>query len=228
MLSSRLKAFVIPTSQTTRDRDREHVVGDDLDLEPGREHDRRRPRPGRRAWRGGRSVQRSSTSPARKRISAAGEDPDELALPLDRAGGEAAPTPARRPATIPIAADERRRLGRQRSPVGEATTCRAKRERSVGQIDGDGHRKGGERRDGAHAGNGNDALLIPCEPSHPWPAAAHAGRSAAPPPPDAAGGTVRARPPPSRTGCTAFAAGADAPHRQRRPRNAKSTRWSVH
>ena len=39
MLSSRLKAFVIPTSQMSASTRREHVVADDLDGEPAREHD---------------------------------------------------------------------------------------------------------------------------------------------------------------------------------------------
>ena len=42
MLSSRLKAFVIPTSQSTPMRRREHVVVDDLDREAHDEHDRGR------------------------------------------------------------------------------------------------------------------------------------------------------------------------------------------
>ena len=96
MLSSRLKAFVIPTSQTIPSDPREHVVVDDLDRDAAREDERRggdlRPELG-----GGSSGLTSSARPATKRIAqpariAATSAVDSIAAEHERGadgGGEA-------------------------------------------------------------------------------------------------------------------------------------------
>ena len=64
---------------------------------------------------------------------AAREDPEELPARVERADGEARPTPARKPATMPTPPSEGVVWFDQRSPVGAATTRRAKLDLSVAQ-----------------------------------------------------------------------------------------------
>jgi hypothetical protein len=146
-----LKAFVIPTSQTTADRDRdlERLVVDDLDRQPAREHDRRR-----RALGGQLRERRQRPEVVRQareeQERGAGHDPEQLAARVDRTGrgrradgGEQAeedPDPAdqRRPVRAPALASG---LAGEPSREGGA-------EREPDRGDGDG--QGQERRDGGH------------------------------------------------------------------------------
>ena len=87
MLSSRLNAFVIPTSQSEPDRPREHVVADDLDAQAAREHDDGRGDL-RRELRDRAQVPEVVDEPGDEDDRDAREDPAELAAPLDGAGRE--------------------------------------------------------------------------------------------------------------------------------------------
>ena len=92
MLSSRLNAFVIPTSQKTRDHDAQQVVRDELDAEPGGDRD-----PGGRELgdelRDRAQVPDVVDEPRDEQQPAPREDSGQLPRRLDRVDGQ---TPARR------------------------------------------------------------------------------------------------------------------------------------
>ena len=105
MLSSRLKAFVIPTSQKSADRDREPGAVHDLDVRAGREDDR-----GASELRGdlGERRQRADVvdQACEEEQARSGEDPDELAARLERPECDGEPHPGAQADVDPHPADE--------------------------------------------------------------------------------------------------------------------------
>ena len=148
MLSSRLNAFVMPTSQTSADRVAERrSLPTSSHLRAGREHDRRGADLQRRAWRAGEAVE--VVDEARdEEERAAGEDPDErLASARTHRPTSAAPDAGGEPgedADAPEASAWSRSC--QRSALGAATSRAASGERSSAEID--------ERRRPAAQANG--------------------------------------------------------------------------
>ena len=126
MLSSRLKAFVIPTSQTRPDDRREHVVADDLDGQPGGEHDAGRRELGRELRD---RLQRVDVvdEAGDEEDRAAAEDAEQLAARVGRADRDAR---RRRP---------RRGRGRSRRRRRPASSARASAHRT-------GRRRAARRR----------------------------------------------------------------------------------
>ena len=101
MLSSRLNAFVIPTSQTTPSDRREDVVADDLDADARRRARARRRRPARELGER-RQVEDVVEQAGEEEDRAAAEDPAELRRRRGRRRSRAAtPTATSRPAKIP-------------------------------------------------------------------------------------------------------------------------------
>ena len=139
MLSSRLNAFVIPTSQKSATTIAEHVVRDELDAKPGGDRD-----PGGRELgdelRDRAQVPDVVDEPCDEQDPAAREDPGQLPRRLDRADGERQRDAGRETAGDADAAERRR--GALVPPLagGHATSRRR---------DGGGAQEGpeGERRD---------------------------------------------------------------------------------
>ncbi len=130
MLSRRLNAFVIPTSQASAIATPSTGFETSCTLSPVESTTA-----AAASWApiltGGLSVRRSSTRPAVKRIRQPVRIPKSSQLPSITPKARHAPTPARIPATMPTPPSEGVVSVDQRSPVGAATTCRAKRVRSV-------------------------------------------------------------------------------------------------
>ena len=138
-----------PDEPEDPDRPREDVVPDDLDLEPAREHDD-----------SGADLERELDDRAQvpnvveeaggEEERAAGEDPAELAAPLDGAGREREPDGRNEPGEDADPAERRRRRSCQRSPLGCATSRSPRRDRRRTPENRDRYGKRGDRDDRFH------------------------------------------------------------------------------
>ena len=133
MLSSRLNAFVIPTSQTSAIATPMIGFATSCTLSPV-ESTTAAAASCAPILTGGLSVRRSSISPAVKRIRQPARIPKSSQLASTAPTATLRLTPARSPATMPTPPSEGVDSVDQRSPVGAATTRRAKRDRSVAQT----------------------------------------------------------------------------------------------
>ncbi len=124
MLSSRLNAFVIPTSQKSAIDDAEDVVRDELDAQTCGDRDPGGAELRRRAWQRGSGGGRRRSARRRSRIRAPARIPASSQDASTAPTATASAAPAARPAAIPTPPNVGVARSCQRSPVGCATRRR--------------------------------------------------------------------------------------------------------
>src|ERR1700736_5496302 len=176
MLSSRLNAFVMPTSQTSRIAVATtwfdtrwtcfSLVASTIAAAPNWAP----------SFASGGKVNRSSARPAAKSSAQPPTTPQSSAELRTACTETASATPPSSPAKIPTPPSDGVTVVCQRSPVGAATTRRASRERSVTQITAAAAGKAAAAASTFTRPDGTEALLIPCEEPLPPTRAFRFGR----------------------------------------------------
>ena len=159
MLSSRLKAFVIPTSQSRPIDPGEDVVGDDLDREAGGRARSRPRRTGRRASSAPAACRRRRPARPRRAVRRRRGRRAARSWACTPPAAIAAAIPAARPRKMPTPPKVGVTCSLQRSPVGWATSRRASGERRSDQITNAATGRATSCCSGTHAGHGNQAVL---------------------------------------------------------------------